>query len=248
MHDDDIDMRYQPVVDVLTGSSTGLEAQPQWNLPSGDVLDGDSVGLFAESQGLAERIGELSVRRVVADLAHSRGRGFDLAVTVPISTIQVTAPGFAVWLLDLLSKAEVPARRLTIEVSEHSLSSHPSLTRATLWALRSAGLGVQLSHLANVAGSLLLLRVAPITGIKVDEFVTSQLLSSPASEQTVAALLATAESLSLDTVVAGVSSPEQLLVLRRLGCRRALGPLWSSARPLEEAVGFHGPPRPRPVT
>lgn len=244
----DVEVGYEPIVDVLTGSVTALEAQVHWQRPSGEVLQGDAFGLFAESYGLVERIGDLAVRRVVADLARARGRGWDLGVTLRISALQVTAPGFAAWLLDLLAVAGIPAQRLTVEVSESALDRHPSLTRSTLWSLRNAGVGVQLCDISSTAGSPLLLRVAPITGIKIDRFLTAQLLASPEAERAVGGLLVLADSLSLDTVVAGVTSSAQLQVLRLLGCRRAVGSLWSGPQPLEKALELNGVPRPRSVT
>lgn len=243
-----VEVGYQPIVDVLTGSVTALEAQVRWQRPGGEALQGDAFGLYAESYGLVERIGDLAVRRVVADLARARSRGWDVGVTLRISALQVTALGFAAWLLDLLERAGVPAQRLTVDISESSLDLHPSLTRSALWALRNAGTGVQLSDIGSTAGSPLLLRVAPITGIKIDRFLTAQLLASVEAERVVGALFVLADSLSLDTVVAGVMSSAQLQVLRLLGCRRAVGPLWAEPKPLEQALQFNGVPRPRAVT
>ena len=245
---DQIDLRYQPVVDLLTSSVVGLEAHVGWRRPTGEPLQGAALSLFAESYGLVERLGDLTARGVVADLARGRQRGLHPAVTLPVSTWQITASGFADWLLEQLAAARVPARRLTVELSVSSLAAHPSTTRAALWVLRTAGVGVQLSELGSDAGSELLLRVAPITGIKVDRFLITQLANSVEAERTVASILATAQSLSLDMVVAGVETTEQLHVLRRLGCPRATGPLWSPPRPFDEALRITGVPRPRTVT
>lgn len=243
-----LEMGYQPVVDLLTSGVVALESEVQWRRPHAAPLQGEALRLFAESYGFVDRIGDVAARRVVAELAQCRDRGFDVPATLSVSALQVTSPGFAAWLLDELRSAEVPARRLTVEVSESSLAAHPSMARSTLCALRAAGLGVQLNGAADASGLELMLRLAPITGIKVDQFLVSQLGASGVAEETLVGLLTLAESLHVDAVVAGVATTAQLRLLRRLGCRRVMGPLWGPARSLEQALRLHGVPRPRTVT
>jgi EAL domain-containing protein (putative c-di-GMP-specific phosphodiesterase class I) len=132
---------------------------------------------------------------------------------------------------------ESAPRLLGLEITESLLMETGESAEATLAALASLGVGLLLDDFGTGASSLARLKRFPVDTLKIDRaFITGLGGGSEADDAIVAAVVALAGKLNLRVVAEGVETPEQLDVLRELGCDCIQGYLVSRPKPAGDLV------------
>ncbi|NBZ87752.1 putative bifunctional diguanylate cyclase/phosphodiesterase [Stagnihabitans tardus] len=173
---------------------------------------------IAEAQGLIPAI-DREVVRLVGEL---RARGFALPLSINLSALTLSGPGFG----DLLEALPALARKggLMVEVTETSFMGRLGAVRDTLHMLRRSGVGVAVDDFGIGHSSLAYLQSLPVQELKIDRSFVASLGHEPGpSHAIVRAILAMAEALGLTTVAEGVETPEQADWLMAHGCELAQG-------------------------
>ncbi|MFO1267630.1 MAG: EAL domain-containing protein [Rubrivivax sp.] len=231
---------YQPQVDAASGRIRSVEALIRWAHPTrGPVSPLDFIPL-AEENGLIERIGAWVLRTACHDAATWRRAGLDLSVSVNLSPLQVGAPGLVPLIADTLREAGLPPSLLELEVTEGVLMENTTATRQALQALRQHGVRIALDDFGTGYSSLAYLTRMPIGNIKVDRCFVGGLLGGGESEAIVRAVLAMAHSLNMRVTAEGVETPEQARMLRRMGCDKLQGFLFSRPVPAADIPALLG--------
>ncbi|MFI5936379.1 putative bifunctional diguanylate cyclase/phosphodiesterase [Actinoplanes sp. NPDC051494] len=208
---------YQPYLNLGTGEWSGVEALVRWAHPTmGDVN-------CRELLALAERTGDLSsitayfLRTVATETAGLPG-GARLQIGMNLSAHQLFDPAFAETVLDTLAECGLEPSRLALEIVE---SEHidDSRARHQLDRLAAGGVRIALDDFGTGYVSLASLRAFPIHQLKVD---ATFIAGDPASLDLV---LSVGNLLGTETVVQGVTTPEQLDRLHRTTATAAQGPL-----------------------
>ena len=146
---------------------------------------------------------------------------FDLHVNV--SARQLHRPDLVadVWLA--LQSSGLPARHLTLEISEPGLPSEAAIVAERLRELRRLGVRIAIDDFGTGRSSLSHLRVVPADIIKIDKVFTDELADEAQPYPVAKALVALATSLGLGTIAEGVEHSEQVEQLIALGCTRGQG-------------------------
>lgn len=222
-------LHYQPVVDVATLAVTGYEALIRWERPGHGRVPPDSFIPVAERSALICDVGRWVLDQACAQLAAWADR--DTTVAVNLSGRHLAHPGVVDEVLDALRVAGVPARRLVVEVTE-TVVLDDAAVGVNLRALREAGVAVSLDDFGTGYTSLGQLRDLPVSTLKIDKSFVSAATGSEA--ELVGLLVHAAHAFGLDVVAEGVERPDQLEMLRGLGCDQAQGYLFSRPLPAEE--------------
>ena len=173
---------------------------------------------IAEAQGLIPAIDREVVRLVGA----LRAGGFALPLSINLSALTLSSPGFGD-LLDALPPLAA-AGGLMVEVTETSFMGRLGAVRDTLHLLRRAGVGVAVDDFGIGHSSLAYLQSLPVQELKIDRSFITGLGHEPGpSHAIVRAILAMAAALGLTTVAEGVETPEQAEWLMDHGCQLAQG-------------------------
>jgi diguanylate cyclase (GGDEF)-like protein len=229
---------YQPIVQLETGSVTGVEALARWQHPQHGM---DSTATFiplAEETGLIVPIGRWVLRE-----ACRQGRRWQLdaesrwvpTVSVNVSARQLQEATFAADVAAILAETQFPADRLILEITESALMSHTTSVVDRLSELKALGLRLAIDDFGTGYSNLSYLQQFPIDILKIDKSFVAQLATKDGQTALASTIVGLATTLKLNTVAEGVEHADQRAQLVALGCRYGQGFLF--AKPIDaEAI------------
>lgn len=209
---------YQVQVDLRTGERVGVEALLRWDHPTRGAVPPDQFIPVAEQSGLITPITAFVLDRALADLAawRAQGRRLRLAVNVPARHLSdVTMPER---LARALTRYDVPAYELVIEVTETGILSDPGRVDAVIDALRELGVGISVDDYGTGNASLSYLRRLRVDELKLDRSYISGLGTVALDLAVVRSTLALAKELGLRVVAEGIEDEATARLLVELGC------------------------------
>lgn len=233
----ELELHYQPVVAVSSGSVRGFEALVRWNHPDLGLLPPSEFIPVAEDTGLIVPLGAWVVREACQRLASWQHRFPDreLRVAVNLSARQLAQADLVDAVADALRATGAQPAGLDLEITETVLLDDLDGAVHALGELKGLGVNLAMDDFGTGYSSLTYLCRLPIDTVKVDRSFVSQ-LGTPSRDATVVGLVVgLAQTLHLDVVAEGVETPEQLAVLRELDCSYAQGYLFAKPLPLLDA-------------
>ncbi len=232
---EELELHYQPKLDVETGRVAGFEALARWRDPELGVVSPNVFIPLAEDAGLIRTIGDWALRAAVRQIADWDAAGVPaVRVSVNLSGHQLGTGSLLRTVVDALRTAAVDARRLELEITETALLHDEAAAISVLEELRGMGVGIALDDFGTGYSSLSYLLRLPVDTLKIDRSFIQRVDSEPADAALVGAIISMAKIRGLRVVAEGVESDEHLAVLRELGCDEVQGHLFSAALPASE--------------
>jgi len=232
---DEIAVAYQPIFDLRSERLIGYEALARWQHPTkGSIAPSEFIPI-AEDVGLIESLGRHVLLEACRQLSLWRAEdpaATNLTMNMNVAAQQILSGSIIADLRDAVDSTGLPARYVTLEITESTLLDNTEQTNATLAALRAMGARICIDDFGTGYSSLLYLQRFPIDEIKVDRsFVSSGGSDALVSRPIVEMLTTLARVLDLSLVVEGIETREQLGELLALGCERGQGYLLSKPVP-----------------
>lgn len=225
----ELELHFQPIVDVTTRDVVGREALVRWNHPERGQLAPMLFLPVAEESGLINELGAWVLAEAArAAAAAPQSVGY---VAINVSPNQVTRPGLAESVQKALSEAGLPAERLVIELTESVMLSAAPRARREIERLDRLGVRIVVDDFGTGFSALSYLRDLPVSGIKVDRSFTAGLGTDPQCERIVEALTGLGHGLGVDVIVEGVETEEQRQMLASIGAEHAQGYLFGRPGP-----------------
>ncbi|MCU1485566.1 MAG: hypothetical protein JWN67_2312 [Actinomycetia bacterium] len=225
----EIEVHYQPVIDLHTLDLVGVEALARWRRDGELIAPLEWVPL-AEATGAIVDIGRSVLRTACRDALLLPTH---VGVAVNVSARQLSA-SFACVVDEALRCGLAPGR-LTLEITESALVEDPVVVTDLLANLRRRGVQIAIDDFGTGFSSLGQVASLPIDILKIDRCFVERLTS--VDGYAIAATIVTlAEALHLDVVAEGVETTEQLELLRQLGCGAAQGYLFARPGPLADRL------------
>jgi diguanylate cyclase (GGDEF)-like protein len=229
---DELQLHFQPVVNLDDGTPVGVEALLRWQ-PEGHLLH--LPGEFLE---LAEETGEiLPIGRWVIAEACRRGRAIqtkfglpDLRVYVNLSARQFRDPGLVPMIVSALQRTGLEAANLTLEITEGTLLTPGFETVQRIGELRALGLRLAIDDFGTGYSSLGYLHAFQIDELKIDRSFVPGGDGVGDAHVLSQAIVDLGRALSLDMIAEGIETQDQADWFRTLGCR--LGQGYHFARPM----------------
>ncbi|GAA3839701.1 hypothetical protein GCM10022226_72540 [Sphaerisporangium flaviroseum] len=222
-------VEYQPVVDLATSRVTAVEALVRWWRGSTFVPPQQFLGA-AEDTGLIVPLSEWILREACREVANWRASSWDIGLSLNLSSRQITAPRFVETVEAALAESGLPASALTLEVIEEMLVEDAEEIINRLSELRALGVRLAIDDFGTGYASLALLRQLPVDIIKIDPSFVSGLGRDETLTLLTRTIVRLGHDLGLIVVAEGIERPEQLELLREMGCTRGQGYL--VARPM----------------
>ncbi len=234
----DLVVHYQPIVDIQSTRVVALEALVRWNHPDrGLVPPGDFLPL-AEESGLVVPLGEYVLEEACRQLRKWRNEGVvdEVTVSVNVSARQFTQSDLVDVVARSLAQTGLPPELLVLEITESTFIDNIEAAATALQEIRRLGVGIHTDDFGTGHAALSYLRTFPVDALKIDRSFVRGLGSDADSLAFVRAIVGLGHSLGLGVIAEGVETPEQLEILRSLGCQKAQGFLFSRPCPPEQLV------------
>ncbi len=232
---DELEVHYQPIVDLASGAITGAEALLRWTDPVlGPVSPADFIPV-AERSDLIQVMGRSVLDKACMAAAAWQREGRAIShIAVNVSARQVRGDTLLGDVIAALGESGLAPHTLVIEITESMLLDDLDGTIERLEALRCLGVRIAIDDFGTGYSSLSRLGELPIDVLKVDRAFTMGLDGDDDGRSLVPAILDLARTLGLQTVAEGVETREQGRRLDDLGCDMAQG--FYFARPMTEAA------------
>jgi EAL domain-containing protein (putative c-di-GMP-specific phosphodiesterase class I) len=231
--EEQLELHYQPKVDLRTGAVPSVEALIRWNHPKHGKLN---PGAFLPAASGSDLMGPLTVHLIelaLRDCATWRANGVTAGVDVNLSEGNVLDDQLPNEVDRLLAKWDLPSKAIGFELTEQAIHADPEKAGAVLRDLSDRGVRLGLDDFGTGYSSLAVLRDLPIREIKIDRAFINGLTTSAADETIVRSTIGLAHDLNLSVTAEGVEDEDTLRHLAELGCDEAQGYYFS--KPLDLA-------------
>ncbi|MGC1508278.1 putative bifunctional diguanylate cyclase/phosphodiesterase, partial [Ketobacter sp.] len=223
IRENQLQLYYQPRIDIKTGACNGCEALLRWDHPlHGMVPPADFIPL-AE---MTEIIHPLSLWVLTSAMKQIRSwmdQGKEIAIAVNLSArnlIDIHCPS---QVKSLLEEFDVPHRLLEIEITESALITDPHRAMQVVEEFHKLGIHLAIDDFGTGYSSMSYLKRLPIQTLKIDRSFVKDMLSDDADAVIVRSTIGLAHSFGLNVVAEGVEDEPTLMVLRNLQCEQAQG-------------------------
>jgi diguanylate cyclase (GGDEF)-like protein len=219
----ELDVVYQPKLDLSTGAIVGAEALVRWEHPTRGVVAPSEFVRVAEDTGLIKELTDLVLARGIATLARLQANGMRLGLSVNLSTHDLFDSRLPARVRGYLETQGVHPGSITLEITESSLLVDAPRTRATIDDLHGVGLRLAVDDFGTGYSSLSYLRRLPVHELKIDQTFVAGMLTDPQDEVIVRSTIDLGHNLGLQVVAEGVESLAVLDRLAEFGCDVAQG-------------------------
>jgi diguanylate cyclase (GGDEF)-like protein/PAS domain S-box-containing protein len=234
---DQLQLHYQPILNLKTQEVEGFEALVRWNHPTKGLIAPDQFIKIAEETGMIRSIGRWVLEEACKTVRFWQTH-FPSAVhrfmSVNLSIQQLTQPDFLETVQEILLKTGCRPDCLRLEITESSIMNQDKMMISVLQQLRNLGIKLCIDDFGTGYSSLSRLYYFPIQTLKIDRSFVSGMSQSIGQAKIADAIIDLAHHLGMDVVAEGVETLEQLTTLKNWGCEYAQG-YWI-ARPAAQEV------------
>ena len=226
----ELELRYQPQIDVQTGAVVSLEALVRWKHPERGMISPVEFIPVAERTGQIIELGEWVMMEVARHYKYwdSLELG-DFRICVNISPLQFNQANLPQYFSDYLAKTNIKPERIELELTESAIMTDAETNIAKLRELKDIGMALAVDDFGTGYSSLSYLKRFPIDTLKIDQSFVAD-LDSPDGAAIVDAILALSKTLQLRVIAEGIETEEQMNYLVEKQCDLLQG--YHFARPI----------------
>jgi diguanylate cyclase (GGDEF)-like protein/PAS domain S-box-containing protein len=224
----ELEVHYQPIVQLDSQRVDAVEALVRWNHPTQGPIPPARFIPIAEETGLIAALGELVLRKACSD---AMAWPEHIKVAINLSPVQFRKSDLFDVVLCALVYAGLPPERLELEITEPVLLESETDHVAMMRKLKNLGVTFSLDDFGTGYSSLSYLTMFQFDKVKIDGMFTRNMTSRADCAAIVSSIVALAEALDIPAVAEGVETREQLKILRNSGVRLAQGYLFGHPGP-----------------
>jgi diguanylate cyclase (GGDEF)-like protein len=222
---------YQPIFDLASRETNGVEALLRWRHPVRGVVQPDEFIPILEGSGMITEVGRWVLEEACRQGARWHAQGYDLDVSVNVSARQLETSGLIEEVARALEESGFDAHSLIVEITETAIMKNMDAVVPRLAALKATGVRVAIDDFGTGYSSLAYLQHFPVDTLKIDRSFISTMADSPESGALIHTLVQLGKSLGLQTLAEGIEESAQYSQLEREHCDSGQGYIF--ARPLE---------------
>jgi EAL domain-containing protein (putative c-di-GMP-specific phosphodiesterase class I) len=235
---DELDLHYQPYLDLDTRRIVGAEALARWRHPQRGVIPSKTFIPLAEKSTLIDRVTDVLMKKAMAQLANWRESGTDLDVSINLSARSIRDVDFPDRMAALCREHSVDPAKIIFELTETVAMQDVVMMMDVLTRLRLKGFRLAVDDFGTGYSSLVQLRRLPFSEMKVDLSFISTMMTSRDSEVIVRTIIDMAHNLGLRTAAEGVENSATLEHLVALDCDIAQGYFIAQPMPSDQVTPF----------
>ncbi|MFC3680797.1 bifunctional diguanylate cyclase/phosphodiesterase [Bacterioplanoides pacificum] len=232
--EDQLELHYQPILDLRTNRVIQLEALVRWNHPQRGMIRPDLFIALAEKTGIIREIGywvrQAALQQIKRFLAH----GIRMPIAVNLSTAEFFDNELARHIIEQVDASGADPELLVIEITESLFIQNQADTRHFLDQLKEKNIRVALDDFGTGFSSLSYLSAFPVDKLKIDKSFIDRMCGDPRKQALVDSIINLGHALGMRVIAEGVEEQQQKDELARKGCDCIQGYLLS--RPLNQAA------------
>ncbi|SOC22709.1 diguanylate cyclase (GGDEF)-like protein [Ureibacillus xyleni] len=233
LSNNELEVYYQPQLDVDTDKVIATEALLRWHHPEKGFVSPMEFIPIAEETGLIMPIGEWVLEEACKQTKKWRNQGHDLTVSVNLSNVQLMDNRIVEKIKDILLKIKLEPQYLTLEITESTAITSLKDTHCKLKQLQLFGVNIALDDFGTGYSSLSYLSSLPINIVKIDKSFIND-ITDKTKKEIVKSVSNIAHSIGLKVVAEGIEEEEQFTVIQSLGIEMIQGYYLSRPLPKEE--------------
>lgn len=224
----ELELFYQPKMNIKMGEITGLEALLRWRHPEYGMVSPAEFIPLAEETGLISTIGEWVLRTACLQNKKWQEQGYPaIRVSVNLSARQFQSKSLVRTVTTILEETKLHPKDLDLEITEYIAMNHTDFVVDQLTKLKALGISLSIDDFGTGYSSLSYLTKFPFDTLKIDQSFIRDMAKDPGKETIVTVIIAMARHLQLKVVAEGVEEQEQLQFLQQHGCTEIQGYLIS---------------------
>jgi diguanylate cyclase (GGDEF)-like protein/PAS domain S-box-containing protein len=236
-----LDVHYQPFVNLITRKIVGLEALMRWSHPTHGMIPADQFIPVAEETGLIVPMGNFVLHRTLQTMSAWREAGIPLVpVSLNVAPAQLQRGELQSTISTLLKTHNLRPEMLQLEMTERAVfDSHSPAGESrqdTMARLRDLGIKIAIDDFGTGYSSLSYLKNWRVDALKIDRSFVRDLVTDSSDLAIVSAIIAIARHLQIEVIAEGIEAYQQVEILRRLGCTVGQGFLFARPMPADEIL------------
>ncbi|MGZ5199798.1 MAG: putative bifunctional diguanylate cyclase/phosphodiesterase, partial [Telluria sp.] len=233
LENDELEMYYQPQIDVITGRIVGAEGLMRWNHPRRGVLSAGEFLPFAEENGLMLPISDWMLGALCRDLLKWNAVTAEpVRLSLNLSPQYLDRGDFFEKMRGALSRHGISPSQIEVEITENICIRNPQYAIDQLNKLCQLGLSVAIDDFGTGYSSLSYLHRFPIHTIKIDQSFVKEIHDELGHYPVILAIISIARGLGLNLIAEGVETEAQSRYLEANGCTTMQGYLYHRPIPL----------------
>lgn len=239
-----LDVHYQPIVDIETQKVVALEALLRWKHPNHGYVRPERFVNVAEEAGLIVPIGDFVLQRAIEDTVRWRQAGATIVpVAINVSAVQLQRSNLAESISRLTKQHGLDPSMLQIELTESAVFERREARareagQDAVAKLRELGVHIAIDDFGTGYSSLSYLKRWRVDTLKIDRSFVRDLVTDMSDLAIVSAIIAMARHLHIQVVAEGIEGWPQLEKLRQLGCTYAQGFLFARPSPAADCMRY----------
>ena len=239
-----LDVHYQPIVEIESHRVIALEALLRWKHPSHGYVRPERFVSVAEEAGLIMPIGDFVLQRVMEDMAQWRqAQGKLVPVAFNVSAVQLQRGNLVDSIARLTEEYGFDPSMLQVEITESAVferrdASAREASQDAVAKLRELGVHIAIDDFGTGYSSLSYLKRWRVDTLKIDRSFIRDLVTDMSDLAIVSAIIAMARHLHIQVVAEGIEGWPQLEKLRQLGCTYAQGYLFARPAPAQDCLRY----------
>ncbi|WP_415892397.1 EAL domain-containing protein [Neptuniibacter sp. PT8_73] len=227
----ELEVFYQPQIDLASGELVGAEALVRWQDPEKGLIGPADFIPLAEQTGLINPIGRFVLKQSCSQLKSWLDKGYKpISMAVNLSTVQLRHTDICHLVTNVLEQTGLPAQYLELEITESAMMEREQEFIDLLHRLRELGVKVAIDDFGTGYSSLAYLKKFPIDVLKIDKSFVEDIPQDKDDMVIAATIVAMGHSLGFKVLAEGVETEEQLEFLQSKACHYYQGYL--SSRPV----------------
>ncbi|WP_426359371.1 EAL domain-containing protein [Pseudocolwellia sp. HL-MZ19] len=232
--DNQLELHYQPKLDLKTNIVTHAEALVRWYHPTLGMIPPDNFIHIAEQTGQINKLTQWVVATALKQSASWRADGIDLNIAVNISAEDLKEADFYRFIRDEITANNVPENKVTLEVTESAVVDNPEEAIKLLQRFKDAGIKISIDDYGTGYSSLAQLKQLPVHELKIDKSFVQHLHEDEDDRIIVRSTIELAHNMGLSVVSEGIEDDFALRWLAKHGCELGQGYFISRPKPTND--------------
>jgi len=225
-HSQELQLLYQPIVQLETAQIVGFEALMRWQHPEQGILSPRQFIAMAEETGLIVPMSWWALRSACRQMHQWQAifpERSDLVISVNLSSQQFSMPGLHDCMQQILDETQLPPSQLKLEMTESMLMENAASVVTVLRRLRALGIQLAIDDFGTGYSSLSYLARFPINTLKIDRSFVSNINKNSDSWEIVRMIHLLAHNLGMNVTAEGVETAAQVQQLLKMKCEYGQG-------------------------